>query len=99
MNYRFALASTAFLMGAVTPSVMRAQSPAVLHADVDRPTAAVSPTLYGLMTEEIGNEDNFDRAKTYDGPVCAVLQGDQGEVPEPSSDCHDAGERHGARHH
>jgi hypothetical protein len=45
MNYRFALAATAFLMSAVTPAVMRAQSPVVLKVDVNRPKAAVSQTL------------------------------------------------------
>ena len=65
MNYRFALAATAFLMSAVTPAVMRAQSPVVLKVDVNRPKAAVSQTLYGLMTEEINH--------SYDGGLYAEL--------------------------
>jgi alpha-L-arabinofuranosidase len=64
MNYRFALAVTAALMSAVTP-VMRAQSAAALTVDVNRPKAAVSPTLYGLMTEEINH--------SYDGGLYAEL--------------------------
>ena len=64
MNYRFALAVTAVLTSAVTP-VMRAQSPAVLTVNVSRPKAAVSPILYGLMTEEINH--------SYDGGLYAEL--------------------------
>ena len=64
MNYRFALAVTAALMSAVTP-VMRAQSAASLTVDVNRPKAAVSPILYGLMTEEINH--------SYDGGLYAEL--------------------------
>src|SRR5690348_6822965 len=64
MTYRFALVVTAVLMSAVTP-VMRAQSPASLTVDVNRPKAAVSPTLYGLMTEEINH--------SYDGGLYAEL--------------------------
>src|SRR5690242_366555 len=64
MNYRFVVAVTAVLMSAITP-VMRAQSPAALTVDVNRPKAAVSPTLYGLMTEEINH--------SYDGGLYAEL--------------------------
>lgn len=65
MNYRFALAASAFLTSAVTPAVMRAQSPVVLKVDLNRPKAAVSQTLYGLMTEEINH--------SYDGGLYAEL--------------------------
>jgi alpha-L-arabinofuranosidase len=64
MNYRLALVGTAVLMCAVTP-LMRAQSRAVLTVDVNRPKAAVSPTLYGLMTEEINH--------SHDGGLYAEL--------------------------
>ena len=37
-------------MGAVT---VEAQEPATLTIETDKPVAKVSPTLYGLMTEEI----------------------------------------------
>ena len=65
MNCRFALAATGFLMSAVTPAVMRAQSPVVLKVGVNRPKAAVSQKLYGLMTEEINH--------SHDGGLYAEL--------------------------
>src|SRR5881628_2429051 len=55
-----ALAVTAFLAAAVS-----AQPPATLIVEVNRPKAAVSPMLYGLMTEEI----NY----SYDGGLYAEL--------------------------
>lgn len=65
MKYRFAAAAIAFLMGAATASSLYAQSPAVLTVDVNQPRAVVSPTLYGLMTEEINH--------SYDGGLYAEL--------------------------
>ena len=59
MNYRL----LAVFM-AVAVSGLRAQ-PAALNIDVKQPKAAVSPTLYGLMTEEI----NY----SYDGGLYAEL--------------------------
>jgi alpha-N-arabinofuranosidase len=50
------------------PSSLFAQAPS-LTVQVDRPTAKVSPTLYGLMTEEI----NF----SYDGGLYAELVRDR----------------------
>jgi alpha-N-arabinofuranosidase len=61
----FALALLAFLS---LPLVMNAQAPS-LAIQVDRPTAKVSPTLYGLMTEEI----NF----SYDGGLYPELVRDR----------------------
>src|SRR5258708_25023488 len=49
-------------------SVLVAQSPS-LSIEVNNPTAKVSPTLYGLMTEEI----NF----SYDGGLYAELVRDR----------------------
>jgi alpha-L-arabinofuranosidase len=61
MNYKSAL-----LLAAVTfAGVLRAQAPATLNIDLNRSKAAVSPTLYGLMTEEI----NY----SYDGGLYAEL--------------------------
>jgi alpha-L-arabinofuranosidase len=65
MNYRCVVASSAFLLCGLTASLLRAQPPAVLSVDVNRPGASVSPTLYGLMTEEI----NY----SYDGGLYAEL--------------------------
>ena len=50
---------------AATGAILRAQAPATLTIDLSRPKAAVSPTLYGLMTEEI----NY----SYDGGLYAEL--------------------------
>ena len=52
------------------------------------------PAPFELHYIEIGNEDNFDRAGDVRRPLRAILQGDQGEVPEPAGDRHHAGERH-----
>src|SRR5436305_9087370 len=54
--------STAFLLTAL---VLKAQTPATLNIEVNQTKSAVSPTLYGLMTEEI----NY----SYDGGLYAEL--------------------------
>src|SRR4051794_7128026 len=56
------IVSNALLLGALT---LHAQTSAALNIDVKQPKAAVSPTLYGLMTEEI----NY----SYDGGLYAEL--------------------------
>jgi alpha-N-arabinofuranosidase len=56
------------LLALTLPFSLSAQSPS-LSIQVDRPTAKVSPTLYGLMTEEI----NF----SYDGGLYAELVRDR----------------------
>ncbi len=58
----FLLASPLF---ALTPLLAVAQSTATLTIDTSRPIANVSPTLYGIMTEEI----NY----SYDGGLYAEL--------------------------
>ena len=59
----------ATVLGALAlPSMLLAQSPS-LTIHVDQPTAQVSPTLYGLMTEEI----NY----SYDGGIYAELVRDR----------------------
>ena len=63
MNNRSAIASTAFLLTALAAPVLHGQAPAMLNVELSRPKAAVSPTLYGLMTEEI----NY----SYDGGLYA----------------------------
>src|SRR3954454_15833134 len=65
MNNRTTLVSTAFLLTALAAPVLRAQTPATLTVELNRPRAAVSPMLYGLMTEEI----NY----SYDGGLYAEL--------------------------
>jgi len=62
MNKPFAVA--ALLASALLPFSLLAQSPS-LAIQVDHPTATVSPTLYGLMTEEI----NY----SYDGGIYGEL--------------------------
>src|ERR1700685_3797993 len=57
-------AVAALLASALLPLSLFAQSPS-LTVQVDHPTAAVSPTLYGLMTEEI----NY----SYDGGIYGEL--------------------------
>lgn len=64
MNCRWILASALLVTVAVIPG-LRAQSEATLTVDVKQPKAPVSPTLYGLMTEEI----NY----SYDGGLYAEL--------------------------
>src|SRR5881296_3058860 len=65
MNYRFVAISTGLLAGYFAASGLRAQSAAALTIDLNQPKAAVSPILYGLMTEEI----NY----SYDGGLYAEL--------------------------
>src|SRR5450432_1018160 len=65
MNQRSAHISAFFLVAATSAGVLRAQAAANLIIDLNRPKAAVSPTLYGLMTEEI----NY----SYDGGLYAEL--------------------------
>jgi alpha-N-arabinofuranosidase len=57
-------AVAAFFASTLLPFSLLAQSPS-LTIQVDHPTATVSPTLYGLMTEEI----NY----SYDGGIYAEL--------------------------
>jgi alpha-N-arabinofuranosidase len=64
MNYRFVV-STGLLAAFLAASGLRAQSTAALTIDLNQPKAAVSPILYGLMTEEI----NY----SYDGGLYAEL--------------------------
>ena len=66
MNNRFL--AVAILALALMPIGVLAQSPS-LTIQVDHPTATVSPTLYGLMTEEI----NY----SYDGGLYAELVRDR----------------------
>ena len=53
MNNRSAIISTAFLLTALAAPILHGQAAAMLNVEVSRPKAAVRPTLYGLMTEEI----------------------------------------------
>lgn len=64
MNRRHVILSTATLVCAVCVGLAPAQTPA-LTVNLNRPGVAVSPTLYGLMTEEI----NY----SYDGGLYAEL--------------------------
>jgi len=64
MNYRLVV-STAILVSSLAISDLDAQSAASLTVSVTQPKAAVSPMLYGLMTEEI----NY----SYDGGLYAEL--------------------------
>src|SRR6266513_1319574 len=59
---RSAILSTALLLGTLT---LHAQTSAALNIEVNQTKSAVSPTLYGLMTEEI----NY----SYDGGLYAEL--------------------------
>ncbi len=65
MNHRIGKATTALLMAALAIPAVLGQMPAKLNVDLSRPKAPVSPSLYGLMTEEI----NY----SYDGGVYAEL--------------------------
>ena len=72
MNKSIAVA--AFLTSALLPFSLLTQSPSLtiqpsLTIEVDHPTSKVSPTLYGLMTEEI----NY----SYDGGIYAELVRDR----------------------
>ncbi|HWC97359.1 MAG TPA: alpha-L-arabinofuranosidase C-terminal domain-containing protein [Candidatus Sulfopaludibacter sp.] len=60
-----AIISEALLLSAFAMPLLHAQAPATLNVDVKQTKAAVSPTLYGLMTEEI----NY----SYDGGLYAEL--------------------------
>ena len=59
----FALLAT--LLGLPSTSILTAQSPVTLTIHADQPVSPVSPTLYGLMTEEI----NY----SYDGGLYAEM--------------------------
>jgi alpha-N-arabinofuranosidase len=65
MNCRSAIVSRVVLAAALSASALYGQAPATLNVEVRRPKAAVSPTLYGLMTEEI----NY----SYDGGLYGEL--------------------------
>ena len=65
MSTRSVHTAAFFLLAATLAGTLRAQSPASLTVDLDRPKATVSPTLYGLMTEE----NNY----SYDGGLYAEL--------------------------
>ena len=65
MTGRFETLSTLFLLTAFATSTLHGQTPATLDVELNRPKAPVSPTLYGLMTEEI----NY----SYDGGLYAEL--------------------------
>jgi alpha-L-arabinofuranosidase len=65
INRDLAAACAAVLL---TPCLLAAQAPS-LTVEVDHPTAKVSPTLYGLMTEEINH--------SYDGGLYAELVRDR----------------------
>src|SRR5205807_8047481 len=60
-----AIVSEALLLSALAMPLLHAQAPASLNVEVTRTKSAVSPTLYGLMTEEI----NY----SYDGGLYAEL--------------------------
>src|SRR5579871_6458926 len=65
MGYRPVIISSALLLSSLGALVLRAQAPATLTVDLKQAKAPVSPTLYGLMTEEI----NY----SYDGGLYAEL--------------------------
>lgn len=65
MNNRIGRASIALVITVLLMPALLAQTPATLKVDLGRPKAPVSPTLYGLMTEEI----NY----SYDGGLYAEL--------------------------
>ncbi len=68
MNRRLAfcvLAETLFLLPATITPAQQAARPAELTIQVDHPVSSVSPTLYGLMTEEINH--------SYDGGLYAEM--------------------------
>ena len=65
MNNRIAKISIALLLTTLAPTALFAQTPATLRVDLGREKSPVSPTLYGLMTEEI----NY----SYDGGLYAEL--------------------------
>ena len=65
MTSRFDTIRMAVAVMAFSAAAPFAQTPATLNVEVNRPKAAVSPTLYGLMTEEI----NY----SYDGGLYAEM--------------------------
>lgn len=65
MNHRSSIVANLCLAAALASGSLHAQAPATLNVEVSKPKAAVSPTLYGLMTEEI----NY----SYDGGLYAEL--------------------------
>jgi alpha-L-arabinofuranosidase len=65
MKTRSVKISSALLLTFLGSPILRAQTPATLTVDVQHTKASVSPTLYGLMTEEI----NY----SYDGGLYAEL--------------------------
>ena len=65
MHYRCAIVFPTVLLIFLSSPGLRAQAPATVTVDVKQAKAAVSPTLYGLMTEEI----NY----SYDGGLYAEL--------------------------
>ena len=65
MTIRTAKVSVAWFLISLAVPVLLAQAPAALNIDLGRPKAPASPTLYGLMTEEI----NY----SYDGGLYAEL--------------------------
>ena len=65
MNNRTTLFSTTLLLTGLALPLLHAQVPATLNVEVNRPKAAASQMLYGLMTEEI----NY----SYDGGLYAEL--------------------------
>jgi alpha-L-arabinofuranosidase len=65
MLCRFSGILASFVVASVAALPLCAQSPGALTVEVNRPKAAVSPMLYGLMTEEI----NY----SYDGGLYAEL--------------------------
>ncbi len=65
MNLRFVVVSTVSLALAFGASLLQAETSATLTVELSRTKAPVSPTLYGLMTEEI----NY----SYDGGLYAEL--------------------------
>jgi alpha-L-arabinofuranosidase len=65
MSYRSAIISSALFLSSPGAVVLQAQAPATLTVETKQAKASVSPTLYGLMTEEI----NY----SYDGGLYAEL--------------------------
>src|SRR5581483_6721392 len=64
MNWK-TFAVTPALLACLLPAAAYSQSAAVLNIQTDKPVSKVSPTLYGLMTEEI----NY----SYDGGLYAEM--------------------------
>jgi alpha-N-arabinofuranosidase len=65
MNHPIGKGFTALLFVTLAMPLLPGQTPVTLNIDLARPKAPVSPTLYGLMTEEI----NY----SYDGGLYAEL--------------------------